>query len=512
MRKRNVLTALAVVAATLQLIGGAGPAPAQTAPDLKFTRSPASGPPGTIITFTGTGCPLDATKTFDGVVFLTQGNTNTPLREFRADAPGAFSVTYDTTLIAPGTYTTFATCTNTNKGGPGEAFTVTPPPGARYHPLVPARVLDTRDGTGTGVVAPVGADGTIDVKVTGAGGVPATGVSAVVLNVTATNATAYSYLTVWPAGLAKPPASNVNFYTGPSTPNLVQAKVGADGKVSIYNIFGTVDVLADVQGWYDTATDGSTYVPVDPARVLDTRNGTGAPTAKVGPDGTIDVKVTDGLGVPPAGVTAVVLNVTATNASSTESYITVYPAASAKPNASNLNFVSGQHTPNLVIARVGDGGKVTIFNKNGSVDVVADVQGYFTAPGTSPPGSGYFATSPVRVLDTRDGTGIAGGETGQLGEGASRDLVVAGVAGVPAGATAVVLNMAVADSFGPASYLTVYPSGTARPLASNLNWAPGQTRALLVIARVANGKVTIYNNLGSTNVIADVQGWYTTAP
>jgi len=55
----------------------------------------------------------------------------------------------------------------------------------------------------------------------------------------------------------------------------------------------------------------------------------------------------------------------------------------------------------------------------------------------------------------------------------------------------------------------VYPSGTPRPLASNLNWQEGQTKALLVIVRVNNGKVSMYNNLGSTNVIADLQGWFT---
>ena len=99
---------------------------------------------------------------------------------------------------------------------------------------------------------------------------------------------------------------------------------------------------------------------------------------------------------------------------------------------------------------------------------------------------------------------------GHLGTGGIVDLQVTGAAGVPTGATAVVLNVTAADSPGPHSYLTVYPKGTARPLASNLNFAPGQTVANLVIAKIGtDGKVTIYNNLGSTVVIADVQGWFT---
>ena len=80
MRKRNVLTALAAAAMVLQLVGGigVGRAAAQTTPDVVFSFTPTSGLPGTKITVTGTGCPHDATKAFDGIVFLTQGSINTP--------------------------------------------------------------------------------------------------------------------------------------------------------------------------------------------------------------------------------------------------------------------------------------------------------------------------------------------------------------------------------------------------------------------------------------------------
>jgi hypothetical protein len=512
LRKRTVLTGLAL-AMTLQLVGAAGAAHAQV-PTLNFTFTPTVVTQGDKVSFSGTGCPhKGAAGAADGVFLITpDGSSGHPV-DFVANAAGEFSGQLDTTADAPGRYTTLVSCTSTGRSGPGSTLTINARviPGSTYHPLTPARVLDTRDGTGVGGGAnPLGADATIDVAVTGVGGVPATGVSAVVLNVTATQATDYSYITVWPAGAPRPLASNIDFYPGRSTPNLVKAKVGTGGKVSIYNISGSVHVLADVQGWYsNSAANGSSYVPLNPVRILDTRNGTGAPQAQLGPDGSIDLKVTDVGGVPASGVSAVVLNVTATNASSTESYMTVWPSGSSLPLASNLNVVSGEHVPNLVIARVGDGGKVSIFNKNGTVDVVADLQGYYAVPATPPPGSTYTAVSPVRILDSRDGTGVPGGFTGQLGTGATLDLAVGGVAGVPANATAVVLNFTVADSPGPASYLTVYPTGTARPLASNLNWQAGQTKALLVISRVANGKVTVYNNLGSTNVIADLQGWFT---
>jgi hypothetical protein len=90
---------------------------------------------------------------------------------------------------------------------------------------------------------------------------------------------------------------------------------------------------------------------------------------------------------------------------------------------------------------------------------------------------------------------------------------VAGVGGVPAsGVTSVVLNVTATEPSGPDSYLTLFPAGTAQPVASNLNFVAGETVANLVVVRVQNGKVSIFNNAGSTHVIADVQGWFSGGP
>ena len=516
MRKRNVLTALAAAAMLLQLVGTAGPAASQTS-EVTFSFSPTSGDPGTKIAFSGTGCPHNPAAEFDGYFYLAQGNTNQTLEEFSSNAEGAFGGEYDTTGIAPGQYTTYVLCVTTEKLGFGSPYTVTAPvvPGSTYHPISPARVLDTRDGTGTGgSVNPVGEASSIDVKVTGVAGVPATGVTAVALNVTETQFTGpFSYLTVWPTGSPRPHASNLNFDPGPSVPNSVIARVGIDGKVSIYNNQGSVHVVADIQGWFSGDTSGSSYVPLAPGRILDTREGLGAPAAQVGPTGVIELGVLGVGGVPLTGVSAVVLNVTVTRATGPESYLTVWPSGSSRPTASNLNFSGGPPSTNLVIARVGEGGKVAIYNNMGSVDVVADTQGYFASPVAADaalPGSVYWASNPARILDTRDGTGVPGGATGQLGTQGVLDLQVTGAAGVPSNATAVVLNVTVSESPGPESYLTVWPTGTQRPHASNLNFVAGQTVPNLVIARIGTGgKVSFYNNLGSTFVIADVQGWFT---
>jgi len=199
---------------------------------------------------------------------------------------------------------------------------------------------------------------------------------------------------------------------------------------------------------------------------------------------------------------------TVDQATGPESYITVWPSGTAMPTTSNLNFTPGPASTNLVIARVGAGGKVAIFNHMGSTDVIADVQGWFAAP-ASTAGSAYFPTNPARILDSRTGTGTPGGAIGQLGTDGTIDITVAGAGGVPSsGVSAVVLNVTVTDSPGPESYITLFPAGTARPVASNLNYSAGETVPNLVIVRVNDGKVSMFNHVGSTNVIADVQGWF----
>ena len=239
--------------------------------------------------------------------------------------------------------------------------------------LVPERLLDTRDGTG-GRSTPLGGGQSFDLQVTGRGGVSADS-TAVALNVTVTGPTAPSYITVWPTGQTRPTASSVNMTTGQTVPNLVITKIGAGGKVSLYNFAGSSHVIVDVLASFEPGGAGQ-YVAVNPARMLDTRDGIGAAKAPVGQT-PLNVSLTGRLGVPDDGVSAVLLNVTAV-APTISTYITVYPGGSTRPTASNLNVVAGQVIPNMVVARLGSGGEVLFYNNSGTVDIVADVVGYFT--------------------------------------------------------------------------------------------------------------------------------------
>ncbi|MBV9039708.1 MAG: choice-of-anchor D domain-containing protein, partial [Acidimicrobiia bacterium] len=122
---------------------------------------------------------------------------------------------------------------------------VAPTPTDHYTAISPSRILDTRSNN-----TPLGPGETRAVTVAGMGGLPSSGVSAVVMNVTATQPTAGSYLTLFPTGQSQPTASNLNFGPGETVPNLVVVKLGPDGKVDLYNAQGAVQVVLDDVGYY----------------------------------------------------------------------------------------------------------------------------------------------------------------------------------------------------------------------------------------------------------------------
>ncbi len=382
---------------------------------------------------------------------------------------------------------------------PGQALAASDG-GGPFTPVTPIRILNTRNGTGA-PAAPIGPGGTLSVQVSGNNGIPSNA-TAVVLSVIALSPTANGFLTVYPDGQSRPGTSNVNFTAGQTITNLVTVPV-TDGKVDFWNSAGSTYVVADLQGYYAPGT-GSLYTGTASARMLDTRNGTGAPTAPIGPGGTLALTVT-GLDGVPTDATAVVLNVTVAGPTA-GGYLTVFPDGQSLPGTSNIDFSAGQTLSDLVTVPVTDG-KVDFYNSAGSTNVVADLQGYFAPEDASPcscAGSLYTGVAPVRMLDTRNGTGAP---EGTLGSGGVLSLQVAGVDGVPAAATAVILNIAVV---GPTanSFLTVYPDGQDKPATSNVNFTAGQTIALEVVVPVFDGKVDFWNHGGSINLVADLQGYY----
>jgi hypothetical protein len=301
--------------------------------------------------------------------------------------------------------------------------------------------------------------------------------------------------------------SNLNFVRGQTVANLAITRLSAAGTVSIANTStGTVQVIADVSGYYASGnpTAPGMLAPLNPLRVLDTRHAVGAPAAAVGPGKTLRVAVDGVGGVPASGVSAVVLNVTAT-APTAGGYVTVW-GDGARPGSSNLNFGPGQTVPNLAVVPVDSAGKVEFYNGSaGTVQLIADVSGYYLAGGPLVNG-GLGSVPPTRLLDTRNGTG---GPKAPLAADATRTLSVAGKGWVlPSGVSAVVLHVT-ATAPAAAGYVTVWDGGTPQPTASNLNFLRGQTIANLVVAPIsASGTVSFYNgSAGAVQVIADVAGF-----
>ncbi|MFI8963831.1 hypothetical protein ACIGO8_17155 [Streptomyces sp. NPDC053493] len=462
------------------------------------TVSPTSAQGGKVATLTVTGTSLSMK---DSVRLTSGSQTLTATTVSVSPDARTLTATLDLRSVGESTWN-MSVIVRDSYEYPRGTFTVTPPATAglgTYKAVAPTRLMDTRSGLGVRK-GKVGAGETVTLQVAGKGPVPASGVGAVVLNVTATAPTAGSFVSVYPDGTARTSASNLNFTAGQTIPNLVVVPV-VNGRVSFYNKAGSVDLLADVAGYYVTDGSGATYQPVTPTRLMDTRSGLGVRKGQVGAAGTVSLQVTGQGGVPAAGVTGVVLNVTAT-APTAASFVSVYPSGTARTSASNLNFTAGQTIPNLVVVPVGADGKVTFYNHNGGVDLLADVAGYFTTDGT---GSAYKAVTPTRLMDTRTGLGVA---KAKVGAGQTITLQVAGQGGIPdSGVTAVVLNVtAVAPTAG--SFVSVYPDGTTRTSASNLNFTAGTTIPNLVVVPVVNGKVSFYNKNGSVDLLADVAGYY----
>jgi hypothetical protein len=404
-----------------------------------------------------------------------------------------------------------------------------------YTPVPPVRICDTRAVAPPAVLAnqcqgPSGVAGTLaakgskDVAIAGQNGVPATAL-AVVLNVTATDVTAVSYFTVWPAGIAQPTVSNLNWSPGQIVQNLVTVPLGASGAISVYNNQGAANLVIDLEGYVDPAST-DLLSPVDPTRICDTRHvapevvanqceGAGGVAGSLAPDGHIVVTVAGMAGVPTTATSAV-LNVTVAGPTAV-GFLTAWPDGAARPLASNLNWRPGQTVPNRVIVPLGPGGKIDIYNSQGTTDVIIDVNGFFS-PAAG--GAGYRPYIPTRICDTRPvGPGDAlngcndpsNGPVSPLLPGDEISLLV------PTDAAAMVFNVTVVNTTGD-SFLTLFPDPdptmlTQPPLISDLNWAPGTIIAnLVVVGAGPNHAVAVYNNVGTTDIVVDVQADFSTSP
>jgi hypothetical protein len=275
---------------------------------------------------------------------------------------------------------------------------------------------------------------------------------------------------------------------------------------------------------------GSTYHPLSPYRVLDTRSGScfagsnSNTCIPLGPGGTRDFQVTGttgqgGTGSPvPSDATGVVLNVTGISPTS-GTFLTLYPTGHSPgtpPPISNVNPSAGDNIGNLVTVPVGDGGMDTVYNSLGNIDVAVDLFGYFATASTSPghKAGEFHPLPPTRVCDTRAGAGFQCSGTSSDNPLAPGGTLKVNLLSSSTHAAAAVFNLTAVNGTS-GTFLTAYePSGGScltPPTVSNLNVPASTNRANRVMVPIdSSGDVCIYNSLGNVNIVVDLNGWYGT--
>ena len=374
--------------------------------------------------------------------------------------------------------------------------------------LEPARLLETRTGENNVTVdgefqgqGRVAAGGEVELQVTERGNVPS-GAAAVVLNVGIVAPSGPGFATIYPCGTERPQASSVN-YGDATASNAVYAKVSDEGTVCIYTS-AEAHIIADVLS--TVPADGSP-VPVDPARLLETRTGEANTTVdgrfqRIGEilgGSELELLVRTRGGIA-GDAEAVVLNVGAVNPSDA-GFFTVYPCGTTRPQASSLNFAAGETVSNSVTVSLPADGSVCIYSSV-TTHAIADASAYV------PTGSALGGVGPARLLETRTGPGAitADGEFQGDGPIAAEGVVMLDVAGrdvVPGDVSTVVLNVGAVRPAAP-GFITVYDCSGDRPGASNVNYAGGDVVSNSVIAEVGDdGTVCVYTS-AQTDIIVDV--------
>jgi N-acetylmuramoyl-L-alanine amidase len=358
-----------------------------------------------------------------------------------------------------------------------------------YHAVTPARLLDTRSG-----VFANGTGGRVDLQLLGRAGIPATGVSAVAMTVTATCATASSYLTAFAGGTTQPPTSDLNLAPGQTRASLVVVPVGTNGMVSVGNYSGVTQFVVDVLGYY-TLSGGAELTAVPLTRVYDSRVDPAGKLAS-GTFRTLTLPTIDG--VPGSSISAVVANLTVYSPTA-PGYVSVYPGGSSWPGTSTMNYPAGPGMDTSVFASV-VGGQIVVRNVGSPVDLAVDVIGVMT-PHAVLAGGRFTAITPHRVLDTRT-TGSRLGQT-------VLPVLVADGTTVPTGVSAALVIVTGVEPTTQTTMIAWPDDGSAMPGGAFLRLVAGDVRAnVAVVAVGSDGKVLLKNAAGQVDVVMDVLGYY----
>ncbi|MGH9133107.1 MAG: SGNH/GDSL hydrolase family protein [Ilumatobacteraceae bacterium] len=362
---------------------------------------------------------------------------------------------------------------------------------SRYTPVGPVRLADTRNA-GCGCTRLDAS--TIRVQIAGRDGI-GTGVTAAAVTITATRSAATGFVTVHPAGTARPETSILNLTAGHDTANSGIVPLSASGAIDVYANVAT-DLVVDVTGTFTASASSRAgrFTPVAPARLRDTRSPGEAPGG-LAPGGRVTVALPPGVA---ADATAVAVNVTSVEAP-VAGFLTAFPAGTAGSDTSFMNpDGSGGPRAAAVIVPVSPAGFTIAATSGGHV--IVDLVGWFTGPSAPSSSTGLFVpTAPTRVLDTRH-------DQPRVWRAGTRELGLA----TPA-AGAIVTNVTITRS-DDAGFVTAYPAGTPRPDTSTVNATTRDDSVPnLAITRVAARGTAYFSDRG-TDLIVDITGYFSDSP
>jgi hypothetical protein len=331
----------------------------------------------------------------------------------------------------------------------------------RLVPRPPERVADTRVSG-----RPAGSAVVVDLSARLPGSA-----DAVVVNVTATQASAAGFLTAAPCDAPPPLASNVNYRPGEDRASSAIVPLGASRSVCVTSSSPT-DVVVDLQGHFEPGA-ALGLVPIDPVRLVDRTVAAGEV-----------VRV-------PVGAPAAALGLTV-DAADAPGFVTAAPCGGAPPEVSNVNF--GARDPVAGSAIVPSGAGEVCVVASSAARLVVDLFGTFTVGGAS-----YVPVAPTRLLDTRDGTG---GWAPVHGAAQTLD-----VAAAPSGAVAATGSLTIVGPLAP-GFLVAHPCSTSTPPTSNVNAAAGRDAATGATVRVDGSGRTCLRASAATHTVVDLHGWW----
>jgi hypothetical protein len=249
--------------------------------------------------------------------------------------------------------------------------------GDGYVPYSPKRFVDTRIGTGLSGKFVSGQPKKI--QIAGVSGLPASGIDAIVGNVTVVSPSMRGHMYLGPTADSNPSSSTINFPAGDNRANNFIVKVAPDGTIGAVYVgsgnVGNADVVVDISGYY-TAGSGAQFHTLDPKRIMDTR----IPLGVAGPIPAASAKPLTvwGTGGVPSGAVAITANLTVTQ----QQYggvASVGPVIDLSSPFSNLNFPAGDNRANGVCVPLTSDGKVSFVlgPSTGAAHLLLDVNGYF---------------------------------------------------------------------------------------------------------------------------------------